>query len=53
MQGLVVCKLCNYAYYGTSTARNKEGKKLIIRYIIVVLVRIHTVLAVIKCVTTN
>ncbi|WP_265015139.1 recombinase zinc ribbon domain-containing protein [Wolbachia endosymbiont (group B) of Camptogramma bilineatum] len=27
MQGLVVCKLCNYAYYGTSTARNKEGKK--------------------------
>ncbi|MBV2145948.1 MULTISPECIES: zinc ribbon domain-containing protein [Rickettsiales] len=39
MQGLVVCKLCNYAYYGTSTARNKEGKKLIIRCIIVVLAR--------------
>lgn len=37
MQGLVVRKLCNYAYYGTSTARNKEGKKLIIRFIIVVL----------------
>ncbi|WP_341811287.1 recombinase family protein [Wolbachia endosymbiont (group A) of Oxytorus armatus] len=27
LQGLVVCKLCNYAYYGTSTARNKEGEK--------------------------